>query len=130
MNQTFGHVELSAAVSEVAHIERTWRRLIGRPGYDRMHTAPRTACQNTGQRSSGFFGKAVRESGHDNEVIRFGHFSCGGVVLFNGVKFTAEIRLENALHMFRDFLELVANLSRFCPDAIVNQQLIKVCQMH
>ena len=95
-----------------------------------MDTAPRTARQNTGQRASGFFCKAVRKSGDNNEVIRFSDFAGSRVVLFNRFEFTAKIRLEDALHMFGDFLQSITDLSRVCPDSITDQQLIEVRQMH
>ena len=95
-----------------------------------MDTAPRSARQNTGQCASGFFRKAVWKSGDNNEMIRFSDFARSRVVLFDRFKFTAKIRLEDALHVFRDFLQLVTNLSRVCPDSIVNQEFIEVRQMH
>ena len=72
----------------------------------------------------------MRKSGDNNEVIRFSNFAGSRVVLFDRFEFTAKIRLEDALHMFGDFLQSITDLSRVCPDSIADQQLIEVRQVH
>ena len=95
-----------------------------------MHTTPRATRENARQMPGRLFGKRIGKSGDDNKMIWFRHFASSGVVIFDRLKFTSEIRLENTLHVFGDFLQSVANLRCIGPDAVTDQEFVEVSKVH
>ena len=102
-------------------------RIVHHQGID---AAPRAAVDDADQAAQRGVVEIGREVGDDQDPERLGDLAGHRVVLFDRLELVAQVLLDHVLHVLGEIGQLLLDVLRLGPDAVGDQKLVVIAQMH